>query len=129
MESKKTSTTWKKGDPSPNPAGRMKMRNSARTVKGMIERFVKRNITPNKLQTLYDGLTANNKLQFLLELLPYFTAKQSSLSIHTTFDQLNDADLNKLYDQVMGTIEEPESIKINKDVTLLPAKYNRYGQE
>src|SRR5690242_401445 len=119
MESKKRSTTWKKGDPSTNPAGRKKMKHSARTVKGMVERFIKRNITPNKLQAMYDGLEAKDKLTVLMELLPYCAAKQASVSVHNTFEALPEGTLNKLYEDVMGSIVDVEPIQIPEAVSLI----------
>ena len=122
---------WQPGGKSPNPKGRSKMKHSARTVKGMVERFIKRNITPNKLQALYDGLSANNKLNLLIELLPYCAAKQSALSIESSFAELSDTDLNKLYSQVMGSFfakVEPEKTP-GEPLLLNPANFNRNGQD
>ena len=99
---------WKKGSASPNPAGRKKMKASARSVKGMVERFIKRNITPNKLQVLYNGLAAKDKLSFLTELLPYCAAKQSALSIDSRFADMSDSDLDKLFNRVMGSFSVAE---------------------
>ncbi|MBL7739365.1 MAG: hypothetical protein JNK14_09100 [Chitinophagaceae bacterium] len=124
---------WKKGSVSPNPEGRRKMKNSARTVKGMVERFIKRNITPNKLQALYDGLPAKDKLTFLIEILPYCAPKQSALAVEGRFAELSDNDLDKLYNKVVGSfvvaeVIEPE--KTNGETLLLnSATFNRYGQE
>lgn len=121
---------WKKGGNSPNPEGRAKMKNSARTVKGMVERFIKRNITPNKLQEMYEGLKdPKDKLLMLTYLLPYCAPKQSQLSINAQFDHLSDTELEKLYSRVMASIGQPEPIKISDSTTLIPANYNRYGQD
>ncbi len=120
---------WVKGAKSPNPQGRAKMKSSARTVKGMVERFIKRNITPNKLQAMFDKLGARDKLSMLTLLLPYCTPKQSQLSINAQFDQLSDRDLERLYNQVMGAIPQPEPIQLVDGNTLIPANFNRYGQE
>ncbi len=57
---------WKVGMESANATGRPK--HSVRTVKGMVERFVKRNITPNKLQKMFDALSEKDKLNMLTEL-------------------------------------------------------------
>lgn len=121
---------WKKGTVSPNPAGRGKMKHSARTVKGMVERFIKRNISPNKLQLMFDGLkTDKDKLQVLTELMPYVVAKQSSLQIESRFEEMTDADLDKLYSKVIGSITQPDPIQLPDGNTLIPANFNRYGQE
>ena len=94
---------WQKGCESPNPQGRkVKNRHSVRTVKGMVERFVKKNITPNKLQKMFDALKSDKeKLDMLLELLPYCIAKQTPLQL----DKLSDDDLNQLYEQVMANFK------------------------
>lgn len=103
---------WIKGTKSPNPAGRGKMKHSARTVKGMVERFIKRNITPNKLQAMFDGLKSDkDRLQVLTELMPYAIAKQSSVKIESRFEEMTDTDLAKLYNQVMGSITLAEVVE------------------
>jgi len=63
------------GGPSPNPSGRPKNINSVRTVRGMVQRFIKKNITPNKMQKMYDGLTDLQRLEMLQSLLPYVIAR------------------------------------------------------
>lgn len=82
---------WEKGCKSANPAGRPK--NSVRTVKGMVERFVKRNITPNRLQKMFDGLTDLQKLNMLTELLPYVAPKQ-------TAEGISGEEIDKLYEKI-----------------------------
>ena len=91
---------WKAGMKSGNPNGRPK--HSVRTVKGMCERFIKRNITPNKLQKMYDSLAEKEKLNMLTELLPYVAAKQSSV------DGLSANDVDQLYDQLMNAINSKD---------------------
>jgi hypothetical protein len=61
---------WGSGIVSPNPEGRRKTRYSARLVKGMVENFLKRNITPRKLQQMFNALSEKDKLQMLMKLLP-----------------------------------------------------------
>ncbi len=89
---------WKAGNPSANPAGRPK--HSVRTVKGMVERFVKRNITPNKLQKMFDALSEKERLNMLTELLPYVASKMGSC------DSLSAADVDSLYSNLMAEIEK-----------------------
>ncbi len=89
---------WKAGMSPVNPLGRPK--SSVRTVKGMVERFIKRNITPNKLQRMFNVLSEKEKLNMLTELMPYVAAKQSSV------DGLSSADVDQLYEQLMKAIEE-----------------------
>lgn len=63
-----------------NESGRPKA--SARTVKGMVERFVKRNISPNKLSKIFEKLTEGQKADLLLQLLPYVIPKVPSDGIN-----------------------------------------------
>jgi hypothetical protein len=88
---------------SANPSGRPK--HSVRTVKGMVERFVKRNITPNKLQKMFDALTDTQKLDMLTELLPYVAPKMG------TTDGLSATDIDTLYDNLMKAIEGKTNAK------------------
>ena len=78
-------------------AGRPK--HSVRTVKGMVERFIKRNITPNKLQKMFNALTEKDKLNMLLELLPYTAPKQTTTG-------LSGEDVDQLYNRLMEAIEK-----------------------
>lgn len=81
---------WKAGV-SGNPAGRMK--GSVRTVKGMVERFVKKNITPNRMQIMYDQLTSTQKLEMLMQLLPYVMPKAQA-------DSLSQAEIDAIYQKL-----------------------------
>jgi hypothetical protein len=100
--------TWKKGGPSPNPNGRKKMKNSALTVKGKVERFIKANLNQRQLQRMYDELPARDQFKVLTELMPYILPKQNSLTADLTadinFDNLSDRDLDALYNKVTETI-------------------------
>ena len=98
---------------------RKNTRHSIRTVKGMIENFIKRNISPAKLQQMFDGLNDKEKLETLTGLLPYILAKAQPL----TFEGLNDHDLNLLYDQVMAGLQG------QKPVIHLNGNSNDNGQE
>ena len=62
-----------------NPSGRPK--HSVRTVRGMVERFVKRNITPTRLTKIFNQLSAKDQAELLLQLLPYSLAKVSPEAI------------------------------------------------
>lgn len=94
---------WKAGMAPVNPAGRPKR--SVTTVKGMVERFVIRNITPNKLQKMFNVLSEKDKLNMLTELLPYVAAKQSSV------DGMSNADVDRLYNDLMAAIENQQNAK------------------
>ena len=115
-----TNGTWVKGMTSPNPEGRRKMKHSARTVKGMVERFIHKNVTPNKLQKMFDALPERDRLQMLLELLPYCASKQPAMN----FERLTDQDLDRLYNQVMSGLSQPS----NSIIHLNPSA-NGSGQE
>ncbi len=94
---------WKVGMKSVNPTGRPKA--SFRSVKGLVERFVIRNITPNKLQKMYDTLNEKDKLNMLTELLPYVAAKQSSV------DGLSASDVDKLHDELIKAIQSNDKAR------------------
>ncbi len=79
-----------------NPAGRPK--NSVRSIKGMVERFVKRNITPNRLQKMYASLSAKDQIEMLLQLLPYTIAKQSP-------EGLSNEEIDRLYQMVEDALK------------------------
>ncbi len=87
---------WKAGMTAVNPAGRPK--HSVTTVKGMVERFIKRNITPNKLQKMFNVLNEKEKLNMLTELLPYVSAKETSVN------NMSSADVDRLYNELMTAI-------------------------
>jgi hypothetical protein len=90
---------WVAGGNSPNPEGaRARNKHSARTTKGMIERFLKRNMTPRKLQSLYDGLTALQKIELLGQLLPYVLPKQSP-------EAIGEAEVELLYQKLEQTLK------------------------
>ncbi len=108
---------WQKNAPSPNPEGRRvtKMNYSSRTLKGSIERFLKRNFTPNKMQELYNELPAGQKLQVLTELLPYHMPKLSAVNIKSQINGLNDTELDELYKRITGS---PEDISFDEILSL-----------
>lgn len=96
---------WQKGGLSPNPEGRRKMKSSARTVRGMVERFIKRNITPQKLQAMYDGLkTERDRFTMLTELMPYCAAKLSAVNMDLRFEKLDDDSLQKLHSSIIANV-------------------------
>lgn len=63
------------------PVKRGRPKYSVLEPKGMLLRFVKRNISPNKLQDLYSRLTPWQKADFLKEVLPYILSKKQPDSI------------------------------------------------
>lgn len=74
-----------------------RLMHSARTIRGKVERFIRKNMSINQLQKLYDPLTEKEKLQFLTELLPYVLARPSAGQ---------DMDLNLLSDQQLDQMME-----------------------
>ncbi len=84
---------WHTGMKAVNPNGRPKNINSVLTTRGLVERFVKRNITPNKLTKMFNSFSEEKKLSFLLELLPYVMAKKSP-------DSLDETVINQLYEKL-----------------------------
>ncbi|HEY6975163.1 MAG TPA: hypothetical protein VH396_02670 [Chitinophagaceae bacterium] len=91
---------WIKGGGSPNPGGR-KLKQQTPSIKSKVERFLKKQMSPQKLQVMYDALTAKDKLQMLLELLPYVAAKQTPQSL----DALSNGEIEALYAKVIQGIE------------------------
>ena len=79
-----------------NPGGRPK--NSARSIKGMLERFVRRNASPRQLQKMYDKLTENQKLEMLTQILPYVAPRLAPNSLTTD-------EINQLYEKVEAAIK------------------------
>lgn len=77
-----------------------RLMHSGRTIRGKVERFIKRNLSPQQLQALYDVLTEKEKLQFLTELLPYILAKPSA-GQDMDLSRLTDDQVDHLYTQVM----------------------------
>lgn len=120
--SNKGNPNWQKNGPSPNPDGRRtaKMKYSSRTLKGSIERFLKRNFTSNKMQELYDELPAQQKLQVLTELLPYHMPKLSAVNIKTQINGLDDTSLDELYKRVTGATEDINFDELMQEPLLLP---------
>lgn len=88
---------WKAGMKPVNPLGRPK--NSVTTPAGMLERFVKRHITPNKLKVLFDKLTANQQADFLIQTMPYIMAKKMP-------DSISSNEVDELYEKLERAIND-----------------------
>ncbi len=92
---------FKVGETNPYPnAGAP--RKSIRTAAGMLDCFIKRNISPQQLKKLFDKLTAKEQADFLLQSFPYIMAKKSN-------DVLNASDIDTLYEKVMQAINNSNS--------------------
>ncbi len=93
---------WIPGSPSANPSGRPK--HSIRTVKGMVSNFILRNISPCKLQRMFNALTEKDRLEMLLQLMPYVAPKMAA-------DSISSADVDLLYSRVMEAINNTTNAK------------------
>jgi hypothetical protein len=97
---------WIAGGKSPNPeGGRLRNRHSARTVRGMVERFIKKNITPNKLQVMFSSLKEQQRLEMLMQLLPYILAKPQAAT-------LTESEIETLYQKLEQTVTNANQKKI-----------------
>ena len=80
-------------------AGSERMRHSSRTVKGALERFIKRNYTARKLQQLYDAMTEKQKLELYLASLPYLVIKPQP-------DSLTDEQVNAAFEKIQSQLSK-----------------------
>ena len=94
---------WKVGMKPQNPLGRPK--HSVTTPAGMLERFVKRHITPNKLKVLFDKLTPNGQADFLIQTMPYIMAKKMP-------DSISASDVDELYAKLEAAINDNDNAKV-----------------
>ncbi len=94
---------FKVGETNPYPnAGAP--RKSIRTAAGMLDNFIRRNISPQQLKKLFDKLTSKEQADFLLQSFPYIMAKKSN-------DVLNASDINEAYDKLMEAINKQSNAK------------------
>jgi hypothetical protein len=84
------------GMKSPNPAGRPKQ--SVRTVAGMLQAFITRNVTPQALKKLFGLLSPKEQAEFLLACFPYIMPKKQA-------EGLTAADIDEAYDKLMNAIK------------------------
>lgn len=87
----------KSGNPEGRPAGVSRF--SARTVKGMVDRFVKRNVTPKRLSKIFDGLSAKDQAEMIKDLLPYVLPKQSP-------EGINSEEIDKLHNMLERALKQ-----------------------
>jgi hypothetical protein len=101
---------WQKGGPSPNPKGRRKYKNSALTIRGKLERFIKGSLNARELHRMYNDLNTSQQFRLLVELLPFVLPKQSSLTADLNFDKMNDADIENIFDTLFIRVNEKLSL-------------------
>lgn len=89
---------WQKGV-SGNPHGRP-ARRGKKSIAIYVEQFLKRNLTPKKLQALFDKLAPKEKAVLLCDLLPYGLSRKPSATA-ISFNQLSDEQIDELYNQVL----------------------------
>jgi hypothetical protein len=83
-----------------NVSGRPKGRKySATSLKGKLDRFLKRNMTMQAMQDMYNALTASDKSKFLAAILQYTLPKQST-------EGLSNEEIDSLYDQIQKLQEQ-----------------------
>ncbi len=92
---------WVKGGASPNPDGRRRAKYSAQTAKGKLERWFKRQTTPQNLNRIMNALDPRDQAQFLIAVAPYVLPKQSSVQVETDYERLSD---DQLQDLLQNTI-------------------------
>src|SRR5688572_10330811 len=88
---------WVAGGKSANPLGRPK--SSARSVKGMVERFVRRNISPNRLSRIFDELSASQQADLLMQMLPFVIPRQSP-------DSISQEEVERLHQMLVQALKE-----------------------
>lgn len=77
-----------------NAAGRPK--GSARSVRGMLNRFLLRELSPKKLKALYDRLNDQQKIYLLTQSMPFVISRETSEGmspeqIEALYSKLEDA--------------------------------------
>ena len=74
-------------------------RQSVRSVAGMLEAFIKRNVSPQQLKKLFAKHTAKEQADFLLQSFPYLMAKKAA-------EGLTAEDIDKAYQKLMEGINQ-----------------------
>lgn len=90
----------------------------------MLELFIKRNITPRKLQEMYDGLPAvRDKLEFIAAVLPYVQPRLTSMNVRAEINNLDPEAVDELYKRITGTTEDTDF----KEILQLPEPIKQTG--
>ncbi len=79
-------------------------RKSVRTAAGMLESFIKRNISPQALKKLFGKLTPREQAEFLLKSFPYIMAPKSN-------EALTAHDIDNAYNKLMEAIQKQSDAK------------------
>ncbi len=77
-------------------------RKSVRTAAGMLESFIKRNISAQQLRKLFDKLTPQQQADFLLQSFPFIMAKKSN-------EALTAHDIDTAYNKLMDAITKTDA--------------------
>ncbi len=94
---------FKVGETNPYPnAGAP--RKSVRTAAGMLDSFIKRNISPQALKKLFNHLTPTQQADFLLKSFPYIMAPKSN-------EALTAHDIDLAYSKLMEAINKQSNAK------------------
>jgi hypothetical protein len=112
---------WKKGEASPNPKGRRKYKNSAQTIKGKLERFLKQNMNIRELNRMYNDLNTKQQFTLLTELLPFVLPKQSAATMDVNFDQMADADIENVYRLLYAKVNQKLNLDFLPEAEIIPA--------
>ncbi len=89
-----------------NPLGaKLRYKHSGRTIKGQLERFAIRNFSPRKLQVLFDSLTARQKVEMFLSVLPFLLPRPQA-------DNLTKEELDRLYQMLNEKANEQPLAKV-----------------
>ncbi len=90
----------KSGNEQGRPNG-VKSRHSAITIKGRLERFLKCRLTITQLNSWFDQLPAKDKLETLMQIMPYVLGKVSS-------EGLSKEEAQAILDKVEQKIKQQE---------------------
>lgn len=78
---------------------------SSNTPAKMIERFLKRNISPTRLQKMFNKLTNTQQVDMLILMLPYVVAKKQP-------DSISASEIDELYEKLENEINKNNASKV-----------------
>jgi hypothetical protein len=84
-----------------NPEGRPRNRYSAKTIKGLTERWLKKQMTPGKLTKIFDQLSAKDKAELIVSLIPFCAPRMTDSGI-------SKEEVDKLYDMVEQSLKNQQ---------------------